>query len=822
MGTVNKMIKPMPNSLKRMAYRLIPFSYRYGKVYRKTYTFLKESQWWRREKLEEYQWQQLKKLLDHAYKNVFYYRKVFNERGLKPKDIQNISDFQKLPFLTKDIVRNYQSKLIADNASSIETIWIGTSGSTGSPLEFIGERTLYQIEAAFLTRAYNSHGSKPYKEKSVWLRRYIPEAGAPFYKYNSELRRLYLSPFHLSPNTVGKYVDLINSYGARLLEAYPSSLYVLAMLMKEKGLYFKNIKIAHVSSEKLLDQWKEKIEEVLNIPVKDHYGSLERVSLFHRCGDSDFYHDNMEYGLTEIVNQKDGIGEVVGTSLTHYVMPFIRYKIGDVAKVNREDQQCSCGRGLPLAVEEFRGRSDDILITSDGSYISGIDFYTMMYHIKGIKMFKIIQHSINEVELQIVPDEKYSTKTKNVLEKGMFDCMGEINLNIHLVKEIPRSKKTGKIRCIETDIKTEERMSRKLLPAKKILELTPYKVSEGGKLNLEEKKDYLKLDWNESTFSPSPNVEKRLLGAMKDEIMNFYPDVTASELCNKLSDYLNIDISHIQVFNGSDAALRAVCITYLNHNDNVLIRQPTYQQFRVFAQCTGANLIEFTGDTPFSPALDKYHDYLSKKNIKMVYIVNPNNPTGIVYEESVIENFLKEYPKTLFIIDEAYFEYSGITAINLVRTYSNIIITRTFSKAFGLAGLRIGYILGQPQLIDDLNTIHNGKDINTFAQIAASAALDDIPYMKSRVNEVLRTKMWLVNKLKSLRIEVYESSANFILIRLPDTDKIIQDLKKERILVRDQKFLPQLNGYIRISIGLFPQMELFLDTMCKILQKKGE
>lgn len=436
------------------AYALIPFTWRYGKLFRQTYAFLEKSQWWSLEKLREYQRQQLSKLLSHAYENVPYYRRIFDERGLKPKDIEDVSDLAKLPILTRDIIREHRDELIAENISRDDIVEFSTSGSTGAPLSFIAKKALYKIEAAFITRAFSAHNSRLYREKSIWLRRYVPQGNAPIYKYDRELKRMYLSAYHLSLGRIKEYVELMNSYGARLLVGYPSSIYILAVLLEESGLKLDNIWVVHVASEKLLNQWKTKIEKVLGVPVKDHYGMVERVSLFHRCDNSELYHENPEYGVTEIINQADGVGEVVGTGFHNYLMPFIRYKMNDVARVNNNGQMCSCGRGLPLTVQEFEGRTDDILVTPEGRYIPGVNFYTMMYRIKGIKMFKIIQHTTNDVEVQIVTDNEFLDSSQEMLRNGMFDRMGRINLDINIVEEIPRSRQTGKIRCIENRAKS--------------------------------------------------------------------------------------------------------------------------------------------------------------------------------------------------------------------------------------------------------------------------------------------------------------------------------------------------------------------------------
>ena len=334
MGAVSRFVKKMPGPVRRLYYAAIPFSIRYGVAYRNMYTFINTSQWYSYQELQSYQLSQLNHLLEHAYENVPYYKRIFNERGLKPKDIQCLSDLSKLPILTRDIIINNFDDLVASNFPKNTLKNFSTSGSTGKPLVFLGADSIYKAEAAFISRSYNAHGTKLYDEKTIWLRRYVPSNNDPIFKYDYELRRLYLSAYHLSHNNIKEYVNLINEYDSCTLVGYPSSLYILALLLEESGLHLEKIRIAHAASEKMLTTWKNKIEAVLGVPVKSHYGMIEKVSMFFQCSCSDFYHESLEYGITEFVNEKNGIGQVVGTGFLNYAMPFIRYQMNDFAKVN--------------------------------------------------------------------------------------------------------------------------------------------------------------------------------------------------------------------------------------------------------------------------------------------------------------------------------------------------------------------------------------------------------------------------------------------------------------------------------------------------------
>ena len=344
-------------------------------------------------------------------------------------------------------------------------------------------------------------------------------------------------------------------------------------------------------------------------------------------------------------------------------------------------------------------------------------------------------------------------------------------------------------------------------PTQFVRELKPYRASDGAGLSTEEKAKYIKLDWNEATYPPSPLVKRSLLRFLEGGNFNYYPDVTAQDLREKIADYVDLPASYIQVFNGSDAALRDICNTYLSVGDNVLVHEPVYSQIFTFLQCMGANLVKILARDPFAKALDDYNRYLSSQDIRVMYIVNPNNPTGLLYERTEIESLLESHPSTLFIIDEAYSEFSGITVADLVPKHHNIIVVRTFSKAFGLAGLRIGYILSQQATIENIDRVRNGKEVNVLAQVAAMAALDDIPYMKTRVEEVRQTREWLVARLIESGVKINTTPANYVLIFATNVRKVVQELKRKRILVRDRSYLPQLAGYMRVSIGTLSRDE---------------
>lgn len=445
MGTVSRTLRTLPAPFRDLGFSIIPFKWRYGKTYREFQDFLAESERWPLGRMQLWQEGRLRLLLLHAYAHVPYYRRIFNERKVSPAHIGSASLRtlpNLLPILTKDAVKAHGAELVA-RPFDREIVNISTSGSTGEPLRFAITKDLFQIEAAFTARAYRAHHTKLYQETTVWLRHYAPESWDPVYRVDKELRRIYLSPYHLSPYTLKEYVEIIDGAKATTLSAYPSSAYILACLLEDSGIRLRHIDRVHTASEKLLDAWRDKIETVIG-PVYDHYGAQEKVSLFHQCPESyGLYHENMEYGVTEIVD-----GRVIGTGLWNYAMPLIRYEIGDLAtEILNPSNQCPCGSHLPLRVSSFDGRSDDILEGSHGRRIPPVNFYTMMYKVPGVEMFCIKQFLNNDVVVEIVPGQDFSPTTVDMLRSELSNRLGFSPIAINLVQEIPRER--GKVKCIK-------------------------------------------------------------------------------------------------------------------------------------------------------------------------------------------------------------------------------------------------------------------------------------------------------------------------------------------------------------------------------------
>jgi histidinol-phosphate aminotransferase len=330
------------------------------------------------------------------------------------------------------------------------------------------------------------------------------------------------------------------------------------------------------------------------------------------------------------------------------------------------------------------------------------------------------------------------------------------------------------------------------------------------------KSNVLKLDWNESTNPISPHVRQALLNAIDAIHLNWYPNVNNQKLTEMLATYAGTKTSNILYFASSDSAQEYIARTFLNERDNVLILAPTYDNFRVTCQSESYNIFFHYLNEKLLFDSHKFEKDIARLNPKLVYIANPNNPTGTEYSRTEIEHLLKRYPNTLFMLDEAYIEFAmnAESTVPLVEKYNNLIITRTFSKAFGLAGFRIGYVIGNESLIEGIAKIRNSKSITSLSQVVAIAALEDIKYMHNYVNEVKVAKTYFMNELEKLNISFKFGGGNFVLLQPNNPKALIAFLKEHDIYVRDYTHVKELYGYnMRITVGTKEQMKTVINII---------
>ena len=326
----------------------------------------------------------------------------------------------------------------------------------------------------------------------------------------------------------------------------------------------------------------------------------------------------------------------------------------------------------------------------------------------------------------------------------------------------------------------------------------------GGRSDLSS--DWECFDWNESEFPPTNKVFEVMKSFYRYER---YPDITAKLLKSKLSDYVSLPVDFIEVYNGSDDALKDIITVFVDRETHVLSYQPSYTQVNTFITTNTENYMKVNIKNPLG---EHEYDFDYCKVANVVYLVNPNNPTGKLLAVDEIEKLLKTYPDTLFIVDEAYYEFAKQSSCHLVVSHKNLIVTRTFSKAFGLASVRLGYCMGHPDTLSHLRKIRNGKAVNSLAQLCGIAALDDLDYLDSRIDEMNDAKKFFVDNLPHEYYAV-DSQTNFVLLKTPDSKKLLNKMKDNKILIRDRSSFDNLENCVRITIGSKKQIIRVLDVI---------
>jgi histidinol-phosphate aminotransferase len=346
--------------------------------------------------------------------------------------------------------------------------------------------------------------------------------------------------------------------------------------------------------------------------------------------------------------------------------------------------------------------------------------------------------------------------------------------------------------------------------------LAPYKVASHKiwDVPVEQRHKILKLDWNEATVGPSPLVQQHLADLVNQPPdYNLYPSTYNEELHTLFANYAEVPKENIQYFASSDVLHEYIARVFISVGDPVLILGPTYDNFRLTCEAQGGKVHYSEFSNIFTLSEEVFENDIHRTNPSLVYICNPNNPTGNLITLEYIEKLLENYTETLFLIDEAYFEFTGVTAKELIFKYENLLISRTMSKAFALASFRIGYLLSCSENIQTISKVRNPKNFTTFAQVAAIAALSDIQYMQNYVKEVRLAKLQFINFIKSMDpfLQFFNTNGNFLLIRVSeqkDKKGLISHLETNDIFVRDFAHSRLLLDCFRITVGTREQMKV--------------
>lgn len=339
--------------------------------------------------------------------------------------------------------------------------------------------------------------------------------------------------------------------------------------------------------------------------------------------------------------------------------------------------------------------------------------------------------------------------------------------------------------------------------------LTPYTPGEQPK-----DMQYIKLNTNESPFAPAPLAQEYAKTAAEN--LQLYSDPECRDLVNAAAEYFGVEKDQILFTNGSDEILNFAFMAFCE--DGAVFPDITYGFYSVFAELGNVNYREIPLKDDFTIDINDY-----KGVNKAIFIANPNAPTGIALSLSQIEEILKSNPDNVVVIDEAYVDFGCESAVPLIKKYDNLFVTQTFSKSRSLAGGRLGFGIGNKDLIADLNTIKystNPYNVNRMTAAAGIGSLKDDEYTKHNCLEIMNTRKWTNDQLLQLGFTTLDSRANFIFAKHPDADgkQIYLKLKEKGVLVRhfDKE---RLYAYNRITVGSKEQMEIFIKTLKEVLEE---
>ena len=308
--------------------------------------------------------------------------------------------------------------------------------------------------------------------------------------------------------------------------------------------------------------------------------------------------------------------------------------------------------------------------------------------------------------------------------------------------------------------------------------------------------DYSKvimLGSNENPYEPSDEVKRAYMDAINT--INRYPDASYKKLKEAIAEYVDVKIENIAVGCGASELISCICNCLIDELDRVVIPIPSYSLYAIYSMLRNADIVFLNFE---NYEIDPHE--IAKYKPKLTFICSPNNPTGTVVDKKVIEEISQN--SEYVVIDEAYAEFSDENCIDLIRDYRTIIILRTFSKFFGLAGLRIGYAISSKEIIDAIEKVRLPFAISTVAVKVAIAALRSIEYYRNLRNKIVKERERVYRELLKIKtLKPYPSKANFILVKVL-RNGIAEKLKKKGIIVRDVTGLMGLDGeHIRITIG---------------------
>ncbi len=340
--------------------------------------------------------------------------------------------------------------------------------------------------------------------------------------------------------------------------------------------------------------------------------------------------------------------------------------------------------------------------------------------------------------------------------------------------------------------------------------LVPYVPGEQPKEN-----NLIKLNTNENPYPPSPVVSEKIKSFNTDNL-RLYPNSDGEALKKAVADYYRISEEEVFPGNGSDEVLALIFKTFFDEKSYIAFPDITYSFYPVYCNLFQIPFVKVPLKEDFTIDFDSYPE-----NATAIVFANPNAPTGLYIENGIIENLLIDRPDTLIVVDEAYIDFGGESCVSLISKYDNLLVVQTLSKSRSLAGLRVGFAMGNSSLIEGLKRVKdsfNSYPLDTLAQVAGEAALRDNDYFMQTRRRIIKTREWVKSELKSLGLIVTDSMANFLFVQIPGISgpEALTRLRQHGILVRNFG-IDRISDYIRITVGTDEDMRKVVECIRLIM-----
>lgn len=401
-----------------------------------------KTQWQTPREIQSLQSKKLRALIDHCYNDVPFYNRILKDHKLKPYDIRSTEDLQKLPILTKTIIRENFKAMVARNFPPKRMFLSSTGGSTGEPLKFFNDNVSLRWLNAALSRSFHWTGYRRFdKMVNVWG--FPSDTQMPTKPWQ---RQMTVSAFGTDEEKIRRILMSINWFRPKGIRGYASVIYLLAK-------YNENLNVNFVisTSEMLFEHYRKLIEEKFGCEVYDNYSSREFM-IASECEEHSGFHIAAENCILEFIKDAEQaspgeMGKILVTDLTRYGMPFIRYDIGDIGIASSET--CSCYRGLPL-IKSIEGRATDMIFASNGVFI-GSPAITLIFRDLDVEKYQVIQSSLENLVIKIVKGPTYSDKDTDFILSHFKKYAQEMRIKVEFVDEI-RLTRSGKRRVVISDV----------------------------------------------------------------------------------------------------------------------------------------------------------------------------------------------------------------------------------------------------------------------------------------------------------------------------------------------------------------------------------